>query len=228
MRKAATEKKNVTMEDFFAQAGAGEKKELLIIIKADVQGSIEAIEQNLLKLNTEEVGIKILHGAIGGINESDVRLAQASHSIIVGFNVRANQQARKLAEEENIEIRYYSIIYNLIEEMQASLSGLLTPITQEKYLGRAEIREVFSISKVGKVAGSFIQDGQVKRGAKVRLLRDNVVIHEGTLKSLKRFKDEVKEAKEGYECGMVFENYNDIHVGDIVECYEIEEVARTL
>jgi translation initiation factor IF-2 len=165
---------------------------------------------------------------VGGINESDVTLARASNAMIIGFNVRANPQARDMARRDNVDIRYYSIIYNVIDDMKAALSGLLAPQVREKFLGNAEIREVFSISKTGKVAGCMVTEGLVKRGAKVRLLRDNVVIHEGSLKTLRRFKDEVREVKEGYECGMAFENYHDIQVGDVIECFEMEEVAREL
>jgi translation initiation factor IF-2 len=174
------------------------------------------------------VAVRVLHGAVGGINESDVTLAQASKALIVGFNVRANKQARDLAQRDGIDIRYYSVIYNVIDDLKAMLSGLLAPTVRERFLGYAEIREVFAISKVGKVAGCMVTEGVVKRGAKVRLLRDNVVIHEGTLGTLKRFKDEVREVKQGMECGMSFESYHDIQQGDVVECFELEEVARQL
>ena len=172
--------------------------------------------------------IRVLHSAVGGINESDVILAKASDAVIIGFNVRANPQARDLARRDGVEIRYYSIIYDVIDDMRRRLSGLLAPTLRERFLGNASIREVFNITKVGKVAGCLVTEGTVRRGAKVRLLRDNVVIHEGTLKTLKRFKDEVREVREGYECGMAFENYQDIQTGDVIECFEIEEVARTL
>src|SRR5689334_6904649 len=170
----------------------------------------------------------MLHSAVGGITESDVILAKSTNAVIVGFNVRANPQARDLARRDGVEIRYYSIIYDVIEDMRNALSGLLSPSLRENFLGNAAIREVFNITKVGKVAGCLITEGTVKRGAKVRLLRDNVVIHEGTLKTLKRFKDEVREVREGYECGMAFENYQDIQAGDVIECFEMEEVARAL
>ena len=184
---------------------------------------------SVAKLGTEEVSTRVLHGAVGGINESDITLAKASGGIIVGFNVRANPQARELARRDGVEIRYYSIIYDVIDDIKGLMSGLLAPTLREKYQGTAEIRNVFTISKVGgKVAGCYITDGTVKRGAKVRLLRDDIVIHEGELKSLKRFKDEVKEVKESFECGMVFENYSDIREGDVVECFEIESIARQL
>ncbi len=217
-----------TMEQMFTKIAAGEVKELPIIIKSDVQGSMEAISGSLTKLSTDEVKVNILHSAVGEITESDVTLAKASQAIIVGFNVRANPQAREAARRDNIEIRYYSIIYDVVDDMKAALGGLLAPTLREKYLGSATIRNVFSISKIGKIAGCMVIEGIVKRGAKVRLLRDNIVIHEGTLKTLKRFKDEVKEVREGYECGMAFENYNDIKVDDTIECFEIEEITRTL
>lgn len=226
-KKAAASVRN-TMEQMMSQIAAGEVRELAVVIKTDVQGSLEAIVQSLAKLNTDEVAVRVLHGAVGGINESDVVLAGASGGIVVGFNVRANPQARDLANRDKVDIRYYSIIYDVIDDAKAVLSGLLAPTLRENRLGSAEIRDVFNITKVGKVAGCYVTDGVVKRGAKVRLLRDDVVIHEGTLKTLKRFKEEVKEVKESYECGMAFENYNDIRQGDIIECFEIEEIARHL
>jgi translation initiation factor IF-2 len=217
-----------TMEQMFSKIAAGEIKELPLIVKSDVQGSMEAISGSLAKLATEEVKVNILHSAVGEITESDVTLAKASQAMIIGFNVRANPQAREAAKRDGIEIRYYSIIYDVVDDVKAALTGLLAPTLREKYLGAAAIRDVFSITKVGKVAGCMVTEGIVKRGAKVRLLRDNVVIHEGSLKTLKRFKDEVKEVREGYECGMAFENYNDIKAGDTIECFEIEEISRTL
>jgi translation initiation factor IF-2 len=217
-----------TMEEMFTKIAAGEIKELPLIIKSDVQGSMEAISTSLAKLSTDEVKVNILHSAVGEITESDVTLAKASQAMIIGFNVRANPQARESARRDAIDIRYYSIIYDVVDEVKANLGGLLAPTLREKYLGAAAIREVFNITKVGKVAGCMVSEGIVKRGAKVRLLRDNIVIHEGSLKTLKRFKDEVKEVREGYECGMAFENYNDIKVGDTIECFEIEEIIRTL
>lgn len=217
-----------TMEQMFSKIAAGEVRDLPVIIKSDVQGSMEAISGSLTKLSTEEVKVNILHCAVGEITESDVTLAKASNAIIIGFNVRANPQARETARRDGIEVRYYSIIYDVIDDIKAALGGLLAPTLREKYLGKAEIRNVFSISKVGKIAGCMVTEGVVKRGAKVRLLRDNIVIHEGTLKTLKRFKDEVKEVREGYECGMAFENYNDIKESDTIECFEIEEISRAL
>jgi translation initiation factor IF-2 len=213
-----------------AQHREGQKKALSVVIKGDVHGSVEAIAGSLRKISeeNEEVNVNILHMGVGGITESDVILAKASKALIVGFNVRANAQAREMAEREKVDIRYYNIIYNVIDDAKALLTGLLSPSLREEYLGQAEIRQVFNITKVGKIAGCMVQTGTVKRGAKVRLLRDNVVIHEGTLKTLKRFKDEVKEVKEGMECGMAFENYDDIKENDIIECYQIVEEARTL
>lgn len=203
-------------------------KELNVIIKSDVQGSAEAINGSLQKLSTTEVKIKSIHSAVGEINEGDVNLAKASQAIIIGFNVRANPQAREIARRDEIEIRYYSIIYDVIDEVKNLLSGMLEPTLQEKWIGNASIREVFSIPKVGKIAGCMVTSGIIKRGSKLRLLRDNIVIHEGNLKTLKRFKDEVKEVKENYECGMAFENYQDLRVGDVIECSEIENIKRTL
>lgn len=217
-----------SMESIMSQIAAGDIKEFPVVIKTDVQGSLEAISASLLKLSGSEVAPRILHGGVGGINESDVTLASASRGIIIGFNVRANPQARDLARRDGLDIRYYSIIYDVIDDIKTMLSGLLAPTLKEKYLGNSEIRSVFNITGIGKVAGCYITEGVVKRGAKVRLLRENVVIHEGTLKTLKRFKDEVKEVKESFECGMAFENYNDIREGDIIECFEIESIARKI
>ncbi len=206
----------------------GEKRLLPVVIKGDVQGSLEAIEGALDKLGTDEVGVQILHGGVGGITESDVILAHASGAAIIGFNVRANAQARERSRREGVEIRYYNIIYNVIDDVRAVLSGMLVPETRERFLGNAEILEVFNISKVGKVAGCRVTEGLVRRGAKVRLVRDDVVIHEGELSTLKRFKDEVREVQSGQECGMAFANYQDIQKGDTIECYEVETIRRTL
>jgi translation initiation factor IF-2 len=226
--KAAAASSRGTLEDMFSQITAGTVKELPIVIKADAQGSVEAITGSLDKLSTGEVAVRTLHSGVGGINESDVILAKATGAVIVGFNVRANPAARDLARRDGVEIRYYAIIYDVIDDMKAALSGMLAPTLRERFLGNASIREVFNITRVGKVAGCMVTEGVVRRGAKVRLLRDNVVIHEGSLKTLKRFKDEVREVRDGYECGMAFENYENIAVGDIIECFEVEEVARAL
>jgi translation initiation factor IF-2 len=217
-----------TLEQMFSKIAAGAAKELAVVVKSDVQGSLEAIVGSLEKLSTDEVAVRVLHSAVGGITESDVILAKATGALIIGFNVRANPQARELAQRDGVEIRYYAIIYDLIDDVKAALSGMLSPSLRERFLGNAAIREVFNITRVGKVAGCMVTDGVVRRGAKVRLLRDNVVIHEGALKTLKRFKDEVREVREGYECGMAFENYENIQQGDVIECFEVEEVARVL
>jgi translation initiation factor IF-2 len=193
-----------------------------------VQGSVEAIEGALSKLATGSVAVRVLHKGVGGVNESDVTLAKASNALIIGFNVRANPQARDMAKRDKVDIRYYSIIYNVTDDVKNLMAGLLDPTYKESFLGTAEIRQVFRITKVGTVAGCYITEGSVKRGAKVRLLRDNVVVHEGSLKTLKRFKDEVREVNQGFECGMAFENYDDIKVGDVIECFDVEQVAATL
>ena len=219
-----------SLEQMFSQIQAGEVKELPVVIKGDVQGSVEAIASNLEKLagDNEEVRVRVLHSAVGGINESDVTLAAATNAMIIGFNVRANPQAREMSRRDGMEIRYYSVIYDVIDDVKSALTGMLAPSLREQFIGNAEIREVFNITKVGKVAGCMVTEGVVKRGAGVRLLRDDVVIHEGRLKTLKRFKDEVKDVRESYECGMAFENYDDIKVGDFIEAFETEEVARAL
>jgi translation initiation factor IF-2 len=217
-----------TLEQMFSKIASGSAKELPVVVKSDVQGSLEAIVGSLEKLSTDEVAVRVLHSAVGGINESDVILAKATGALIIGFNVRANPQARELATRDGVEIRYYAIIYDLIDDARAALTGMLSPMLRERFLGNAAIREVFNITRVGKVAGCMVTDGVVRRGAKVRLLRDNVVVHEGALKTLKRFKDEVREVREGYECGMAFENYENIQQGDVIECFEVEEVARAL
>ena len=216
------------MEQMLDKIKSGEVKHLPVIIKADVQGSIEAIEGTITKLSNDEVSVQILHSAVGPISDSDVTLAKASNAFIIGFNVRAIPHARDMARQDGVDIRYYSIIYDVADDIKKALEGMLSPELKEKILGYAEIRNVFNITGVGKVAGCMITEGMVKRGAKVRLLRDNVVIHDGSLGQLKRFKDDVKEVKEGYECGMSFENYNDIQVGDFIECYEIETIAAKL
>jgi len=217
-----------SLEQMLAKLKEGKAEELPVIVKADVHGSMEAIATSLQKMNTDEVKVNILHTGVGAINESDITLAQSTGAFVIAFNVRANPQAREMSRRENVDIRYYSIIYNVVDDVKAAMSGLLEPEQREKFTGYAQIREVFNITKVGKIAGCMITEGSVQRGSKVRLLRDNVVIHDGALKTLRRFKDEVKEVKEGYECGMAFENYSDIQVGDQIECYVIEEIAREL
>ena len=217
-----------TLDEMFSQIQAGEIKEVAIVVKADVQGSVEAIVQSAQNLSNDEVSVRVLHTGVGGINESDVTLAKASNAVMVGFNVRANAQARQLAEAEGLDIRYYAIIYNLVDDLKSMLTGMLAPQIRETFLGNAAIKEVFNITKVGRVAGCEVTEGVVRRGSGVRLLRDNVVIHEGTLSTLKRFTDEVREVTQGFECGMAFENYQDIKAGDVIECFDVEEIARTL
>ena len=205
-----------------------DRKEMPVLVKGDVQGSVEAIIGSLKKLGTDEVEARLIHTGVGGITESDVVLASASNAVIVGFNVRANVQAKQAAEAQGVEIRYYNIIYDLVDDIKAAMSGLLEPTIREIFLGNAQVQQVFNISKVGKVAGCRVTEGKVERGAKVRLIRDDVVIHEGTLSMLKRFKDDVKEVPAGQECGMSFANYHDLREGDVIECFQVEEVARTL
>jgi translation initiation factor IF-2 len=217
-----------TLEQMMKQATKGGKKEFLLIIKGDVQGSVEAINAALEKLGTDEVEARIIHWAVGGITSSDVALAEASGAVIIAFNVRADAQAKQQAERDGIEIRYYNIIYDLVDDVKKAMSGLLAPITREEFLGNAEILEVFNISKVGKVAGCRVTDGKVERGANVRLIRDHVVIHEGKLSTLKRFKDEVREVVAGQECGMAFENYQDLKQGDTIECFRTHIETRSL
>jgi translation initiation factor IF-2 len=217
-----------SLEQMMSQLQTAGVKEFPLVVKGDVQGSIEAIAGALDKLGTDEVRARIVHSAAGGITESDISLAEASGAAIIGFNVRANAQARTLAERQGIEIRYYNIIYDLVDDVKAAMSGLLSPERRETFLGNAEILEVFNITKVGKVAGCRVTEGKVERGVGVRLIRDNVVIHEGKLKTLKRFKDEVSEVHSGQECGMAFENYEDIRAGDTIECFRVEHITRTL
>jgi len=217
-----------TLEEMMKGIREGTAKELPVLIKADVQGSAEALAGALSRLGNDKVVTRVVYSGVGGISEADMTLAKASGALIIGFNVRANPQAREIAKRDKIDIRYYSIIYKVTEDMEALMVGLLDPTYKESFLGNAQIREVFRITKVGNVAGCMVTEGMVKRGAKVRLLRDNVVIHEGTLKTLRRFKDEVREVQNGYECGMAFENYDDIKVGDVIECFDVEEVKPTL
>lgn len=223
-------KGRTTMEQLLMQREEGEKTKLPVIIRADVHGSVEAIVGSLEKMVEENEGIdiQVLHTGVGGVTESDVILANASGALIIGFNVRANNQARDMATRDKVDIRYYNIIYNVIDDAKALLSGMLEPVIREEYIGQAKIKQVFNITKVGKVAGCDIIEGSVKRGSKVRLLRDNVVIHEGMLKTLKRFQEEVKDVKQGQECGMAFESYDDIKEGDIIECFEIISEERTI
>jgi translation initiation factor IF-2 len=216
------------LENMFGEVGENAVKTLALIVKADVQGSYEGLSQALTKMSTDEVKVNIVHAAVGGITESDINLALASKAVVVGFNVRADAQARKLAEGSGVQIRYYNIIYDAVDDVKAALSGMLTPEQKENNLGLVEVREVYRISKVGTVAGCYVLEGIVRRGARVRLLRDNVVVHEGELDSLKRFKDDVREVKAGFECGLSLKNYNDVQKGDHIEVFEIVEVSRTL
>ena len=217
-----------SFDDILKKSGSGNLKYLNILLKGDVHGSVEAIAGSVAKLNNDEVAVKVVHSATGAISESDVSLAAASGTIIIGFNVRANALAKEMAKTKGVDIRYYSIIYNLIDDLKLLLTGMLTPIQNEEFLGHAEIRQIFKVSGAGKIAGSFVTDGTLKRSARVRLLRDNVVIHDGVLKTLKRFKEDVKEVKSGFECGIAFENYEDIKEKDVVECYELVEQKRSL
>ena len=218
-----------TLEQMFEKIKEGSDLQMLpVVIKADVKGSVEAIIGALNNMATDEVKAHVLHSGVGGINESDITLANASGGVVIGFNVRANSQARELARQDNVEIRYYSIIYDLLDDLKKTLSGMLAPTIKENLLGYAEIREVFNISKVGKIAGCMVTEGVVRRGAKVRVVRDEIVIHEGELSQLKRFKDDAKEVKDSTECGMGFANFHDLEVGDMVECFETEEISREL
>jgi translation initiation factor IF-2 len=217
-----------SLADMMTQLKTAGRKEFPLVIKGDVQGSVEAIIAALDKLGTDEVAARIVHAGVGGISESDISLAEASNAAVIGFNVRAYKEAAEAAERAGIEIRYYNIIYNLVDDVKGAMSGLLAPTLREDMLGNAEILEVFNISKVGKVAGCRVTDGRVERGASVRLIRDKVVVHEGKLSTLKRFKDEVKEVVVGQECGMAFENYQDMRAGDVIECYRVEEIKRSL
>ncbi len=216
------------LENMFGQMGEGEKKVLTLVIKSDVQGSQEALVHALTRLATEEVKVSVVHAGVGGITESDVNLAMAARAVIIGFNTRADATARKLIESAGIQVRYYNIIYEAVEEMKAALSGMLAPEKKESVLGMVQVRQVFRISKIGTVAGCYVQEGMVKRSAQVRVLRDNVVIHTGEIDSLKRFKDDVREVKAGFECGMSLKNFSDIKEGDQFEVFEVLEVARTL
>lgn len=224
--KATTSK--VSLDDLFNQIKEGQVKELSIIIKADVQGSVEALKSSLEKLSTEEVKVNIIHGGVGAINETDIMLASASNAIVIGFNVRPDANARKAAENEKVDVRLYRVIYEAIDDIKAAMSGLLDPEYKEVVLGRAEVRQIFKVSKVGTIAGCYVTDGKMVRDAGVRLIRDGVVVYEGKLDSLKRFKDDAKEVAENYECGLTLEKFNDIQEGDIVEAFTMEEVKREL
>ena len=217
-----------SLEQMMSQLKTSGRKEFPLVIKADVQGSLEAILGSLEKLGTEEVAARVLHAGVGGISESDVTLAAGFNAAIIGFNVRAHKEAADVAKRDGIEIRYYNIIYDLVDDVKKAMSGLLAPTLRETMLGNAQILEIFNISKVGKIAGCRVTDGTVERGANVRLIRDNVVIHEGKLSQLKRFKDDAKEVTAGQECGMAFETYQDMRPGDVIECYRVETIQRSL
>jgi len=226
--QTVTKQDSITLDNLFDRIKEGEVKELNIIVKADVQGSLEALVENLVKLSTEEVKLKVIHGATGAVAESDVMLASASRAIIICFNVRANPAVRAIAESEDVDIRFYDVIYKVIEDVQSAMAGLLEPVYHESIVGRADIKEVFHVSKVGTVAGCYVTDGKVERSAMVRLLRDDVVIYDGKISSLKRFKDDVKDVSSGFECGTGLENYNDMKPGDVLEVYTLEEMKREL
>jgi translation initiation factor IF-2 len=216
----------VSFEDLFSQVEQGKVKDLNIVVKADVQGSVEAVKQALEKLSNEEVRVKVIHAGVGAIKVMDVMLASASNAVIIGFNVRPDSIARAEAEKEKVEIRTYRVIYKAIEDLELAIKGMLAPEYKEVVLGHAEVRNIFVVSSIGTIAGSYVTDGKIVRSASVRLLRDNVVVHEGQIASLKRFKDDVKEVVAGYECGITIKNYNDIKEGDVIEAFEMQEIER--
>ena len=216
----------MSLDDLFNQIQEGNLKELALVVKADVQGSVEAVKQSLVKLSNEEVAVRVIHGGVGAINESDVMLATASSAIIIGFNVRPDANAKSMAEQNGVDIRLYRVIYNAIEDVEAAMKGMLDPVFEEKVLGHAEVRQTFKASGVGTIAGSYVLDGTFERDCQARIVRDGVVIYDGKLASLKRFKDDVKEVKAGYECGFVFERFNDVKEGDQVEAFKMVEVPR--
>ena len=216
----------VSLDNLFSQIDEGNMKELNIIIKADVQGSVEAVRQSLEKLSNDEVRVKVIHGGVGAVNESDVMLANASNAIIVGFNVRPDAGASAAAERQEVDIRLYRVIYQAIEEIEAAMKGMLDPEYREKVIGHAEVRQTFKVSGVGTIAGAYVTDGKIARNAQVRLVRDGIVVHEGSIDSLKRFKDDAKEVAESFECGIGIEKFNDLKEGDVIECFVMEEIER--
>ena len=224
--KAINAVTKVTLDNLFTQMEEGKLKVLNLIVKADVQGSVEAVKQSLEKLHNEEVKVKVIHSAAGAVNQSDVTLAKVSNAIIIAFNVRPDVTAKEMAEKEEVEIKQYSVIYQVIEDVEAAMTGMLDPKYEEKVIGNVEVRQTFRISNVGTIAGAYVLNGKVERNAGVRVIRDNIVIHDGKLATLKRFKDEVKEVTKGFECGMQIENYNDLKEGDIIEVYIMEEIKR--
>jgi len=224
-QRMATAKRTVTLDGFLAQAKEGGIKDLNLIIKADAQGSVEALRSQLDGLANDEVRTRVIHTGVGGINESDVMLASASNAIIIGFNIRPDATIARKAEAEGVDIRLYDIIYNVIDDVKAAIAGMLKPQTREVVTGEVEVRKLFKVSKVGTIAGAYVRSGHITRDAGVRVLRDSVVVYEGKLASLKRFKDDVREVTEGYECGLSIENFNDIKEGDIIEAFTTEQVA---
>ena len=224
--KAAAPVQKVSLENLFDQIKSGERKELALIVKADVQGSAEAVKSSLEKLSNDEVRVKVIHSAVGGIKESDIMLASASGAIVIGFNVRPDAVARDMAEKNKVDIRLYRIIYDCIEEVETAMKGMLAPKFREVHIGTAEVRQTFRVSGVGTIAGCMVKQGKIARNANVRLIRDDIVIYEGTLDSLKRFKDDAKEVAEGYECGVGLDKYNDLKEGDIIEAFINEEIPR--
>jgi translation initiation factor IF-2 len=219
-------RKTVSLEDLYEKAQEGEITELNVVLKADVQGSLEAVQDALEKLKVENVTVRVLHRAVGGITKNDIMLAEASNAVVIGFNVRPNPEARALAEEEGVDIRLYQIIYKLVEDVEAALKGMLKPVFREVVTGRAQVRETFKVPKIGKIAGCYIEEGTVTRGSKVRLVRDGIVVVDSTVASLRRFKDDVREVAQGFECGIGVEDFQDIKEGDVLEMYEVREVPR--
>jgi translation initiation factor IF-2 len=227
IKEATRHVQRVTLDDLFKQIREGEVKDLNLILKGDVQGSVEALQDALYKLSLEEVQIKIIHTGVGAISESDVMLAAASNAIVIGFNIRPDTNARRLAEQDKVDIRLYRVIYEAIEDIKAAVTGMLKPIIKEVIQGQAEVRRLFKVSRLGSIAGSYVLEGKITRNAMIRVIRDGtVVLENGKIDSLKRFKDDVKEVLTNYECGILLENFNDLHEGDIVEAYIIEQVAR--
>lgn len=221
-----TKAKKLSLDGLFSQIQAGNIKDLNLIIKADVQGSVEAVKQSLVKLSNDEVAVRVIHGGVGAINESDVSLASASNAIIIGFNIRVDNMAKETADRENVDIRLYRVIYDAIEDVESAMKGMLEPIYEEKVIAHAEVRQTFKASGVGTIAGSYVLDGKIERGCRARIFRDGEQLFEGDLASLKRFKDDVKEVNAGYECGLVFDGFHDLQEEDQIECYKMVEVPR--
>ena len=223
-QKELAKRKIVTLDDIFSKIESENLKQLNLIVKADVQGSVEALKQSLVKLSNDEVKVSVIHSSVGGVTETDVNLAKVSNAIIIAFNVRAEAIAKSIAEKEGVEINTYSVIYDAINDVEAAMKGMLDPVYKEVIIGTAEVRQVFKVSNVGTIAGAYVQTGKISRNAGIRVIRDNIVIHDGKLVSLKRFKDDVKEVATGYECGLQIEKYDDIKEGDSLEVYVMEEV----